>query len=440
MEPLIMTKAYCNTWDHLSRRTLLRAAGGAAFLGPVARSLTAQHEQGDVDRGRPRSVILLWLDGGPSQWETFDPQPGSRSGGSVGRIRTSAAGIEIADTLPRLATQIHRTAIIRSVTGKEGDHERATHNIKTGYRPDPTLVHPSLGAILCHQSDSGADIPRHVSILPGRFPARGGYLGASYDAFKVYDPAGRIPDVSKRVSDDRYARRMDDLLGTVETSFARGRLVDLDRTRTLHAVTIRAAEAMMSSEQLDAFDVSREPAGVLDSFGHSPFGRGCLAAARLIEVGVRCVEVTLGGWDSHINNHSLQSAACHTLDSAAEALIARLDERDLLRTTLVVCGGEFGRTPRINAAEGRDHWPHGFSILLAGCGVRGGVVHGATSINADFDPNHPSASVRDPVTIADVHATMLRALGLRPSTQLQTPVGRPMALSEGTPIETVLDA
>ena len=142
------------------------------------------------------------------------------------------------------------------------------------------------------------------------------------------------------------------------------------------------------------------------------FGRGCLAASRLIEVGARCVEVTLGGWDSHINNHSLQASACETLDPALASLLKRLEERDLLDSTLLVCGGEFGRTPTINPAGGRDHWPHGFSTLLAGCGFRRGAVHGATAANPKLDRDKPLDDVSDVTTVADVHATILSALGV----------------------------
>lgn len=428
----------CDANVHLSRRSLVLGASGSLFLGPLAQRLAAAQAQPGSDPSRPKSVILLWLEGGPSQLETFDPHAGTKIGGQVKAIDTSAKGIEIADTLPQLAEQMHHGSLIRSVVGKEGDHERAVYNIKTGYRPDPTLLHPSLGAIVCHEINAGADIPRHVSIIPGRSPARGGYLGAEYDAFKIGDPAGPVPDVTSRVEKDRYNARIDDLMNVVEAKFARRRLQNSDAQRTLHALTTQRAITMMSSEQLNAFDVMKEPAGVREAFGDTSFGRGCLAAVRLIEVGVRCVEVTLGGWDSHINNHSLQSSACQNLDAAAASMIRLLDERDLLENTVVVIGGEFGRTPSINAAEGRDHWPHGFSVMLAGCGIRKGSVFGATAADADFDADKLASNVSDPVTVADVHTTILKAVGIEHEKQFDTPIGRPMFISEGKPIEKVL--
>jgi hypothetical protein len=407
-------------------------------MSAIARRLALADELGKTDPARPLNVILLWLEGGPSQLETFDPHPGGKYGGQAKAVETSAKGVQISDLLPRTAERMHLVSLVRSMTSKEGDHERATYNIKTGYRPDPTLIHPSIGSILCHADDAGADIPRHISIVPNNSPGRGGFLGAKYDAFKIYDPAGPVPDVRRPVEQDRYARRIDDLNTVVEAEFRRGRLIDLERQRTLHQTATDAALKMMSSAQLDAFDVTQESKDVLESFGDSPFGRGCLAATRLIEAGVRCVEVTLGGWDSHVTNHTLQSSACQKLDPALASLLARLEERDLLDSTLLVCGGEFGRTPNINPAEGRDHWPHGFSTLLAGCGIRRGYVHGQTAAQPKLDPDKPLNDLVDPVTVADLHATIFQVLGLDYQHEYETPIGRPMKRSEGTLIESIL--
>lgn len=444
MEPLkgnnvgtdISNASVCSPQFHFPRRTLLRGLGGCCFLTPVAQWLAHSAEANKKER--PRSVILLWLEGGPSQLETFDPHPGTAFGGQVSKIATSAKGVEISNLLPHTAEQMHHVALVRSVTSKEGDHERAIYNIKSGYRPDPTTTHPSIGAILCHASDSGADIPRHVSVLPGSWPARGGYLGAKFDAFKIYDPANPVPDVTARVSTDRMERRLADLQEVAEKQFAARRLLDAGSVRTLHPASTHAATQMMSSDQLSAFDVSQESLSERAAFGDTPFGRGCLAAARLIEVGVRCVEVTLGGWDSHINNHAFHVGGCSTLDIALAGLLKRLAERDLLETTLVVCGGEFGRTPRINAAEGRDHWPHGFSIALAGCGIRGGAVYGETAEKPNLEADDPLVNVADPVTIGDVHATILKSLGVPWHRELITPIGRPMKYADGKPLDSIL--
>ncbi|TWU22140.1 hypothetical protein Pla52o_31880 [Novipirellula galeiformis] len=432
------TDRLCDRNAHFSRRTLLGAGASGLFLSQLSRALARADETGVTDRGRPLSVILLWLEGGPSQLETFDPHPGSAIGGETKAIATSVDGIEIADTLPQVAEQMQLASLVRSVTSKEGDHQRAVYNVKTGFRPDPTLIHPSIGAVVCQSDPGESDIPRHISIVPGGSPGRGGYLGGAFDAFKMGDPAGPVPDVRRPVGKDRYDKRIDDLYDVVEAEFRRGRLANLDANRTLHRTATDAALRMMSSDQLAAFDVSAESRSVLDAFGDSAFGRGCLAASRLIEAGTRCVEVTLGGWDSHINNHSLQSSACAKLDPALASLLVRLRDRDLLASTLVVCGGEFGRTPTINPAGGRDHWPHGFSTLLAGCGIRPGTVYGETSPDPKLDRKNPMQDVAEVTTVADLHATILAALGVPYGEELYTPIGRPMKRSEGTPIGSLL--
>ena len=430
-------QSLCDVNRHMSRRTILGAGLGSLTLSTLARRLAWADEVGITDRARPKSVILLWMQGGPSQLETFDPHVGSKIGGDVGAIDTSLKGVQIADTMPRTAEQLHLTSLVRSVTGKEGDHARAIYNVKTGFRPDPTLVHPSIGAALCQASDQGADIPRHISINPSGKPGRGGFLGAAFDAFKINDPAGPVPDVKRKVDEERFEKRISDL-AVVDKQFARGRLKNMNRSRTLHKTSTDAALLMMGSEQLSAFDVTEEPKSVRDEFGDSVFGRGCLAASRLIEVGVRCVEVTLGGWDSHVNNHGLQTSGCEKLDPALAALLKRLEERELLDSTLLVCGGEFGRTPTINPAGGRDHWPHGFTTLLAGCGIRRGVIHGETASDPKLDREKPLQDVAEPVTVADVHATILKAVDVPFHEELDTPIGRPMKRSEGKPIQSVL--
>lgn len=229
----------------------------------------------------------------------------------------------------------------------------AAYNMKTGYRPNPTVVHPSIGAVICHElSDDGLDIPRHISILPDQWPARGGYLGAQYDAFQVYDPQGPIQDVTPLASSERIDQRMEDL-SVVEKAFGRGRRADLDVKTTLHRVSMARALKIMSSDQLAAFEVAQAPAAQRAAYGDTPFGRGCLAAMRLIETGVRCVEVTLDGWDSHVNNHEIQAKKVKILDPAMAALIRDLKERGVFDSTIVLCGGEFGRTPTMNPVGGR---------------------------------------------------------------------------------------
>jgi len=276
--------------------------------------------------------------------------------------------------------------------------------------------------------EGGTEIPRHISILPNQWPGRGGFLGDQFDAFKADDPAHKVADVLSRVSDPRFRDRLDDL-EFLDNGFARGRRRAVEAT--LHRATVREARRMMTSEQLKAFDISRESAVLQSAYGDTPFGRGCLAARRLVEVGVRCVEVTLDGWDSHANNFEIHGRLKKTLDPALAALVTDLKAHDLWDRTIVLCGGEFGRTPTINRLAGRDHWTQGFSMALAGGRLRGGQVIGET------DPAGGRA-VNDPKQIGDVHATILAALGIDPAKELTSPAGRPLKLAEGQPIQSLL--
>ena len=408
----------------IDRRGFLKLGGlaGLGWLTPVGELLAERAERG---REPARSIILLWMAGGPSQLETFDPHPDTRIAGGTRAIATASKGVRLAAGFGRLAEMMDRVSVVRSLVSKEGDHERGTYLMKTGYRPDPTVEHPSIGAICCHELPvGGTEIPRHVSILPGKWPARGGFLGGEFDAFQLGDPSTPLPDVASRVPAARDARRIADL-DVVEEAFARGRR---DRVAaTLHRETLGRARVLMTSEQLRAFDLSREPASVRAEYGDTPFGRACLAARRLTEVGVRCVEVTLDGWDSHVNNHEVHRQRVGELDPAFAALIRDLDRRGQLGRTVVLCGGEFGRTPSINPFGGRDHWPLGYSLAIAGGGLKGGLAVGET------DPEGKKGPAR-PATIADVHATVLTTLGLDPARENVSPVGRPIKLSEGKPI------
>lgn len=424
----------CGTKDHFTRRTLLKtlgAAGVSAWLTPVAQLLARAEET--APKGKPaRSVIILWMAGAPSQLETFDPHPNSKISYGTKAINTALPGVQVAAGLGNVAELMGDISLVRSVISKEADHERAVYNMKTGYRPNPTVVHPSIGAVICHElNDDGMDIPRHISILPDQWPARGGYLGAQFDAFQVYDPQGPIQDVTPLVSQARLDQRMNDL-SVVERAFNRGRPAQLDAHTTLHQLTMARALKIMSSDQLAAFDVNQVSAAQRAAYGDTPFGRGCLAALRLIEAGVRCVEVTLDGWDTHVNNHELQGRKVQVLDPAFAALIRDLKERGLFDSTIVLCGGEFGRTPKLNAVSGRDHWPYGFTVALAGGGIRGGHVLGST------DPEGESKEPEQPVTVQDIHATIHHALGINHEKELITPVGRPLALSDGKVISELL--
>jgi len=264
-------------------------------------------------------------------------------------------------------------------------------------------------------------------------------LGGQHDAFQVDDPKNRLPNLRSSTTPERTQFRIDGLREIVEREFARGRFEELDARKTQHETATAKALEMMNSEQVAAFDISLESLSMQASFGDTPFGRGCLSAVRLIERGLRCVEVELSGWDSHTNNHELQSGRCQVLDVALSATLQELKARDLLDSTLVVCGGEFGRTPKINVAAGRDHWQHGFSALLAGGPIRRGYVHGATASNPTADPSKRLDDVSQPVMVEDLHATLLDCLAIDFSQELITPIGRPLVFSQGRVVRELLN-
>lgn len=411
----------------VTRRTALKTAAGLglSFLVP-ALGAKAASERGPK---RQKSLIVLWMAGGPSQLETWDPHAGSETGGEVRAIETRIKGLQIADMYPQMAEQIQHLNVVRSLISKEGDHERGTYFMKTGYRPDPVFKHPALSAIVSHQRPvDGLEIPAHVSLGGGQWPARGGYFGASYDAFRVFNPGRQINNMRPLVGDSRQDRRLRSL-DVVTESFARGRRIQTEKT--LHQLTVQRALKMMSSEQLKALELDSEPESVRRAYGDTRFGRGCLVARRLIETGVRAVEVTLNGWDTHASNHTGHVTQAQELDPAFATLIAELNDRDLLDSTVVLCIGEFGRTPTINPLGGRDHWPKWFSCVLGGGGLTAGQLIGETDPQGKKD-------AADPIEVKDLYATVLQTLGVDYAEEFITDIGRPIAFSDGTPIERLL--
>ena len=410
------------------RRSLLVAAAslGISFTLPALPARAARRRGAE----RPRSLLVIWLAGGPSQLETFDPHPGSPSGGPTRAIDTAIPGVQIAADYPIVAALLDRFALVRSLVSKEGDHERGQYTVKTGYRPDPNLIHPALGAIAAHELPApGLELPRFISLGAAEFPSRGGYLGTEFDPYRVFAPGQKGQNLVPHVDADRQARRLG-ALDVLSRSFEAGRS-EMVR-RTYHDRTLREALGLMSSEQLAAFDLDGESESVKALYGDSDFGRGCLVARRLIEAGVRSVEVTLSGFDTHARNFAGHSAQAKLLDPALGALVGDLADRHLLESTVLVVMGEFGRTPSINPLDGRDHWPHGFSCLLGGAGIAVGQVIGAT------DPDGLAKMPSDPVEIPDLSATVLAALGIDFAREVATPVGRPMKLSSGNAIGRLL--
>lgn len=372
----------------------------------------------DELRKEGRSMILLWMQGGPSQFETFDPKPGTEHGGTTQAIPTAVSGIQIANGWEQTAKQMKDIALIRSVTNKEGQHQRATYQLHTGYLPTGSVRHPSLGSNIAKQlADLTRDLPAIVSV--GQ-TIGAGYLGVDYEPFVVDNP-GQLPrNIEAPVQTARYSRRLG-LMDKLEDDFAgRGGQVVVDNHRRLY----QKASKMVLSSSVKAFDIGEEPENVRAKYGDSDFGRGCLLARRLVEAGVTFVEVQSKGWDTHEDVFNKVGKLAGDTDPGFAALVSDLKERGRLDRTLIVWMGEFGRTPKVNPRGGRDHWPSSFNVAVAGGGVRGGQVIGSS--NADGTGVH-----NRPVTIPDLFCSVCKSLNVNPRIESISPLGRPLKIVDG---------
>ncbi|MDI1484526.1 DUF1501 domain-containing protein [Polyangium sp. y55x31] len=408
------------------RRRLLQAGLGglgAWLAGRWLRAPEASAAEASPAAAKPRAdaCIVLWMNGGPSHVDTFDPKPNTKEAGPFRAIKTSARGVSICEHLPRVAAEAHRLAILRGMTSREGSHERARQLGHTGHIPNPTVDHPALGAwVSARRGDPKAELPAFVSL--GGPSASGGFFGRAHGPFVVREP-GRPPEdmaYGPAVSATRFDRRRA-ALAMLEDSFEKETQSAAVTER--RAVFAQAVE-MMRSPAAAAFDVSSEPAAVREAYGDTAFGRGCLAARRLVEAGVPFVEVSLDGWDTHEDNFERTKRLMGVLDPAMSTLLRELAARGKLDRTLVVWMGEFGRTPRLNGRGGRDHHPAAWSAVLAGGGIRGGITLGATDAQGE-------KVVERPVGVADLFATITSAMGLDPLETVSSPGGRPITLTDG---------
>jgi len=363
-------------------------------------------------------MILLWMAGGPSQFETFDPKPGVETGGPTEAISTAVPGIRIAQGWEHTAQAMADIALIRSMTNKEGNHQRASYQLHTGYLPSGGLKHPNVGSAVAERiAPHDFDLPAVVSI--GRTDGAG-YLGVEYEPFIVTDPNRRPENTSLTTQESRFEGRRN-LLARMNATFASN---GADNAVSMQEGFYEKAAELVLSPQLKAFDLSQEPEQLRERYGASQFGRGCLLARRLIEAGVTFVEVRSNGWDTHFENFDRTATLAGQVDPGFAALVGDLKDRGLLDRTLVVWMGEFGRTPTVNARTGRDHFPRAFSAALAGCGVMGGQVIGRTDAKG--------LAVEDrPVTVPDLFCTVCQALAIDPRHEYQTAAGRPMKLVDG---------
>lgn len=430
--------------DGVSRRDFLHlgvlAPLGLSLAGALR--LRAQSPPAQTSaHTRAKACVLLWLDGGPSHLDTFDPKPDAPSEvrSPFQTIPTAVPGLHICEHLPRTAAMMKEIALIRSVTHELGNHDTGTRFLLTGHRPTPALEYPSLGSVVARLQGSGATMPPYIAIPNDAVggdsnAARSGYLPGAFSAFSVGKDPSRVrdlqppPGVSFERGEHRRAMlaKMDAFSRAVEAGPA---------TRDRDAFYQQAYRLIGSNEARNAFDLAQETPSVRERYGPSRLGTGCLLARRLVEAGSRFITVVDSGWDTHQqiakelpDSRFPGSGKLPGLDRAYSALIDDLRQRGLLESTLVVLMGEFGRTPKLNAVGGRDHWPRAGFACLAGGGIQGGRVLGATNPFGEFP-------VERPVSPPDLACTILERLGIDPSHEMITPDGRPMkVLAEGSPI------
>ena len=435
--------------DEITRRNLLALSACGAFGASMSRWLPClANEASQSTKVRNRSVILLWMTGGPPQTDTFDMKPGHENGGQFKPIETSVPGISVCEHLPRLAKVMEHCVPIRSMSTKEGDHTRATYLLRTGNLPSGPIDYPTMGSLFSKElGHDDAELPNFVAVAPyTQFSPAAyspGFLGPKFAPLIVGDPNRAGGNSGSAAYDQSLAVKNLTLPRSVSTEQADARLrllADLEThfasdrrgvTSESHQSAYSAAVRMMRSEAVKAFKLDDENASLRDAYGRNQFGQACLLARRLVERGVPFVEVSLNGignnqsigWDTHAQNFTSVRALLEILDPAWSTLIQDLKERSLLDSTLIVWMGEFGRTPKINPQIGRDHFPNAWSTVLCGGGIRGGQFVGKTS--------EDGMKVEDrPVSVQDLYATICKAIGLDGMKQNISNVGRPIRLAD----------
>lgn len=403
----------CRIEDHeISRRAFLGhslAVGSGALLGTSGAVHALDEDSLNAELRRTgRSVILLWLAGGASQLETWDPKPGRPTGGPYGSIPTSVPGVHISELMPKMARRMHKISVIRSLDTGDAGHGTGAEMMLRGRRNEPAIDYPDMGAIFARElGRAHSKVPGYVSFYSqteGRGNTRktAAFLGARFAPMNL--DAGMMPPNITRLDDisELDHRERAELRDILSARFSRGRE---DETLRSHTAAYARVHGLMSSEAL--FDIEKEPQSVRDRYGPTRFAQQALMARRMVEAGVPFVRVARAWWDSHGQNFETHAEMVPELDHVMATLLDDLEQRGMLDSTLVVAMGEFGRTPRINGSLGRDHFAAAWSAALFGCGIREGAVYGKT----DEDGN---TVAEDAVGAGEIFATVLRAMGVDP--------------------------
>jgi hypothetical protein len=431
-------KSDLNKADELTRRQFMANAAktylGVGLIPMLGASVASRaYAQSAAGRSKPaEAVIYLNMSGGMSHIDTFDVKPQNKEvQGPVEAIATKADGIQISQYLPKTATVMDKICVIKSMTSQNGDHGRGQYVQHRNYAPRATIVHPTMGSWVTRlRGRKNKTIPGFVTIGGGAATASAGFFGAKFAGVPIGNPGDGLKDSvrSGTVSERDFDRRLK-LADALNKEFHnKHHNYEAKAYDELYDEAVR----LMRSEDLKAFDISQEPQESRKAYGDNSFGQGCLLARRLVEHGVRFIEVNLGGWDTHYDNFTSVEARCNVLDQAYANLLIELEAKGLLDSTIVALGTEFGRSPRIvaNHDNGRDHHPAAFSCLLAGGGIKGGMVHGET----DSKGNRVKQS---PVTLMDYNATIAHGLGIDTSLVLTSPSGRPFKIGgkDGKPVK-----
>ena len=407
----------CSTHEHLSRRALLKGTLSTAAGGVVLNwgGLTSMPALADEVRREQKHCILLWMNGGASQFETFDMKPGRPTGGVFRPVSTSVPGTQVCELMPKMAAQMEKVAVIRSMKTSQVDHPGGIYLMHTGYSPSAAVRFPEAGSIVAkYQGREGCDLPNFVKIST-QGDAGSGFLGPKYQPFSI-GPEGNLPPFSASPLQPAAEARRHELRSFVEDSFARGNKTEVAR---MHREAYEAARRLQNVRGVFKFD--DEWPRYADLYGDSAFGRRCLLARRLVEAGVPFIEVGQSSYDSHADNFGWHKGLVPPMEHAWAGLLVDLEQRGLLEKTLVVWTGEIGRTPQINNRAGRDHYVRCWSTALAGCGIKGGMVYGAS--------DEDGVDVKDdPVTDGDFFATIYSSLSINPKLENHAGV-RPIPLA-----------
>lgn len=416
----------------ISRRDFAaKTASSLLGVGLLGNSLTSKSFAAFEDASKlkqiptAKNVIYLYMSGGQSHMDTWDVKEGVETAGPTKPFKTSADGVRISEYLQRTAQQMHHATIINSLSSTQGAHEQGNYMMHTSYELRGTIRHPSMGAWLnVFQGGGNSTLPNFVFIgNDSRHPGAGFFPAAQAPLF-VSNPENGLKNVKPSVTEDKFQARMK-LADELDKDF---RSTFQQRNVKAYADMYDDAIAMMKSEDLKAFDLTDEPSNVRAAYGKEAFGQGCLLARRLVERGVRFVEVSLGGWDTHNANFVAVPERCETLDKGLSSLISDLHNRGLLQDTLVIVTTEFGRTPDINTNAGRDHYPKAFSAVMFGGGVKGGHVYGKTD-------KEGREVVENKMKIQDFNASIAYALGLPLDHVMYSPSKRPFTIADkGQPI------